>query len=243
MKYNRMLLLSVLFLTAFTLGGCMGVKDMTEEESDMVAEFSAGVLLRYSDTYQWRLITKEQRQAAGETSSPAPEATVTPSEGPQATVNPAEGGVSGDGSTETPAIQEVSLDDVYRLNGVNVSFSDAWTCKKYKNIQVRADSDERLLVVAFQLRNTSSKKRSVNLMKRNIEYPLEIDGATYQLGLNLLEGNDMKYLKLSLAPGEKKKAVLVYNIPKSAAKRGMRATVNVREAGSDKQATYNITIK
>lgn len=243
MKYNRMLLLTVLFLTIFTLGGCMDVKDMTEEESDMVAEFSAGVLLRYSDTYQWRLITKEQRQAAGETSSPVPGATVTPSAEPQETVNPAEGGESGNSSAESPALQDVSLDDVYRLNGVKVSFSNAWTCKQYKNIQVPVDSDERLFVVAFQLRNTSSKKRSVNLMKRNIEYPLEIDGATYQLGLNLLEGNDMKYLKLSLAPGEKKKAVLVYNIPKSAAKKGTRATVNVREGGSDKQATYNITLQ
>lgn len=87
MKYNRILLLSVLFLAVFSLSGCMDVKDMTEEESDMVAEFSAGVLLRYSDTYQWRLITREQRQAAGETSSPAPEATITPSEGPQAADN------------------------------------------------------------------------------------------------------------------------------------------------------------
>lgn len=239
MKYNRMLLLFVLFLAVFTLGGCMDVKDMTEEESDMVAEFSAGVLLRYSDTYQWRLITKEQRQAADETSSPAPEATITPSEEPQASDNPAEG----DDSDGTPAIQEVSLDDVYHLDDVKVSFSDAWACKKYKNMQVRQGSDERLFVVAFKLRNTSSKKRSVNLMKRDIDYPLEIDGATYQLGINLLEGNDMKYLKISLAPGETTKAVLVYNIPKSAAKKGTQATVSVHETGSDKQATYNITMQ
>ncbi len=242
MKYNRILLLSVLFLAVFSLSGCMDVKDMTEEESDMVAEFSAGVLLRYSDTYQWRLITREQRQAAGETSSPAPEATITPSEGPQAADNVSGSGVSGDGSAETSAFQNVSLDDVYHLDDVKVSFSDAWTCKKYKNIQVPLDSDERLLIVAFQLRNTSSKKQSVNLMKRNIDYPLEINGETYQLGLNLLEGNDMKYLKLSLAPKETKKAVLVYNIPKSMAKKGTRATVNIHEAGSNKQATYNITI-
>lgn len=238
MKYNRMLLLFVLFLAVFTLGGCMDVKDMTEEESDMVAEFSAGVLLRYSNTYQWRLITKEQRQAAGETSSPAPEATITPSEEPQTADNPTEG----DGTDGTPAIQEVSLDDVFHLSNVKVSFSDAWTCKQYKNIQVPQGSDERLFVVAFKLRNTSSKKCSVNLMKRDIDYPLEIDGATYQLGINLLEGNDMKYLKISLAPGETKKAVLVYNIPKSAAKKGTQATVSVHEAGRDKQATYNITI-
>lgn len=239
MKYNRMLLLSVLFLAVFALGGCMDVKDMTEEESDMVAEFSAGVLLRYSDTYQWRLITKEQRQAAADAeASAAPEETASPSEEPQDTDNPAEGGASDDG----PVYQDVSLDDVYRLSGVKVSFSDAWACKKYKNIQVPLDSDERLLVVAFKLRNTSSKKRTVNLTKRDFDYPLEIDGATYQLGINLLEGNDMNFLKLSLAPGKAEKAVLVYNIPKSAAKKGTRATVNVREAGSNKQATYNITI-
>ena len=80
-------------------------------------------------------------------------------------------------------------------------------------------------------------------MKRNLDYPLEIDGQTYALGLNMLEGNDMKYLKLSISPGRTKKAVLVYNIPKSAAGKGTKATVRVQEAGSSKQATYNITVR
>ena len=240
MKYNRMLLLSMLFLTVFILGGCMDVKDMTEEETDMVAEYSAGILLRYSDTYQWRLITKEQRKAAGEEeASTAPQTSAVPTQEPQQT-----SGSAGAGNVpETPSVQDVPLDDIYRLKGVKVSFSDAWTCRQYKNIQVNRDSDEKLLVVAFKLKNTSSQKQNINLMKRKLEYPLEIDGSNYQLGLNILEGNDMKYLKLSLNPGQTKKAVLVYNLPASIAKKGTKATIRVQEAGSEKQATYNITMR
>lgn len=242
MKYNRLLLLSVLVLSAFALCGCMDVKNMTEEESDMVAEYSAGVLLRYSDTYQWRLITKEQRQAAGEEASASPQASVAPTKEPEPTKNASMPGEGGSGA-DTPAMQDVPLDDIYRLSGVKVSFSEAWTCNQYKNIQVPKGSGEKLLVVAFKLHNTSSKKREVNLMKRNLDYPLEIDGQTYALGLNMLEGNDMKYLKLSISPGRTKRAVLVYNIPKSAAGKGTKATVRVQEAGSSKQATYNITVR
>ena len=62
MKHNRIRLLFVMLFAIMTLCGCLDVKNMTDEEADMVAEYSAGVLLRYSDTYEWRLITKEQRE-------------------------------------------------------------------------------------------------------------------------------------------------------------------------------------
>lgn len=248
MKYNRIGLLFVMLFAIMTLCGCLDVKNMTEEEADMVAEYSAGVLLRYSDTYEWRLITKEQREKAGEEPTAVPVATSSPSEPPKATG-------TGEGSTtdtdtpavapsepDSPVMQEVALDDIYRLDGVSVRFKNAQICSTYKNIQVPAGNKERLLVVTFELHNKSSKTKTVNLMKRNIEYPLVINGETYQLGINLLKGNDLKYLDTKIKPGKTEKAVLIYNIPESVAKRGSRANVTVREAGSDKQATYDMNI-
>lgn len=238
MKHNRILLLFVMLLSVVTLSGCMDVKDMTEEEADMVAEFSAGVLLRYSDTYRWRLITKEQREA-GATATPA--ATPVPTEAPQEadSSNVTPGAVEGQ---DEPEFQEVALDEIYRLDGVNVLFKGAKSCRKYKNIQVPIHSKERLVVISFDLKNTTSKKKKVNLMKRKIEYLLDINGESYQLGINLLRGYDMKYLSATIPPKKSIQAVLVYTVPKSAVKKGSRANVTIREAGSGKQASYTITI-
>lgn len=238
MKHNRMLLLFVMLLSVVALSGCMDVKNMTEEEADMVAEFSAGVLLRYSDTYQWRLITKEQREAgttAGPTATPAPTEVPQEADGSSATQGAAEG-------QDEPAIQEVSLDEIYRLDGVNVLFKGAKSCRKYKNIQVPVHNKERLVVISFDLKNTTSKKKKVNLMKRDIEYLLDIDGETYQLGINLLQGYDMKYLSATIPPKKSIQAVLIYTVPKSAVKKGSKADVTIREGGSSKQASYSVTI-
>ena len=69
-----------ILLSMMSLTGCMEAENLTEQQSDLIAEYSAGVLLRYSDKYQHRLITKEQRkkqEQESEEASPSPSATAT----------------------------------------------------------------------------------------------------------------------------------------------------------------------
>lgn len=244
MKYNRFLLPAVLLAAMFSLCGCADVKNMTEEEADMVAEYSAGVLLRYSETYPWRLVSKEQREETQQDSTAAPVPTATPAGDMQATPGAVEAADEGAGGNQPDGsdAQEVALDDVYHIDGVSVRFVKAWSCKRYKNIQVPIDESEKLVVALFQLRNTSSKEKKVSLMKRQIDYPLNINGAEYQLGISILEGNDMKYLNTTIAPGKKITAALVYNVPASAVRSVSQASLTVKENGSNKQATYDINL-
>jgi hypothetical protein len=234
-----------MILSMLTLCGCMDVKDMTEEESDMVAEYSAGVLLRYSDTYQWRLVTKEEGDTDGQTASEPESTEAVSSSEPQTTENADAVSSTAENTSETDeetTVQNVKLNDIYRLDGVNIKLKRGYFCQKYKNIQVSAGSGEKLFIVSFELQNTSSKDKKVNLMKRDFEYPLTIDGESYQLGINILKGNDMKYLNTTIAPGKKTEAVLVYNVPKSAGKSGSDVKLTILETGSGKQSTQNIDI-
>ena len=59
MKRNSIFILLTI-LSILSLTGCADVSDLTEEQSNLIAQYSAGVLLRYSDSYERRLITKEQ---------------------------------------------------------------------------------------------------------------------------------------------------------------------------------------
>lgn len=252
MKRNKILLLCVMLLSTVALTGCFGVKNITDEESDLIAEYSAGVLLRYSNNYQWRLLTKEQASKEdGSDVTETPQPSALPSDEPQETA--AAESPTGDQtasqtdpqSTDTgsdsqePDIKNVSLNEVYGTKGVDITMDHAKYCKKYKNIQVMSNSDDKLLVITFKLHNTSGTAKKINLMKREIDYPITIGTDTYFLGINILEGNDMKYLKTTIPAGKTVTAALVYTLP-SSVKTSDEIRLIVQEKDKTEQASYDI---
>lgn len=251
MKRNKILLLSVMLMSLVTLTGCFGVKNITEEESDLIAEYSAGVLLRYSNSYQWRLLTREQASKEdGSDVTATPEPSALPSDEPQETaeaVSPTGDTASSqpdaqgtdDGSSQEPEVKSVSLTEVYGIKGVDITMDRAEYCKKYKNIQVASSSGEKLLVITFKLHNTSGSAKKINLMNREIDYPITIGADTYSMGINILEGNDMKYLKTTIPAGKTVTAALVYTLP-SSVKKTEEIHLIVQEKDKTEQASYDI---
>ena len=87
----------------------------------MIAEFSAGVLLRYSETYPYRLITEEQQKENPEvTQTPAPTEVAVPTETPNV---PSSGGVSAQENPEDS--DEVKAEENLRAKSLKVY------CDKY----------------------------------------------------------------------------------------------------------------
>ena len=85
MKYNKITAVCIAGVMAVSLTGCMdSVKNLSDEKSDMVAEYSAGLLLRHSDSYSKRLMTKadqtgnNSQEDVQTTATPAPVVSQTP---------------------------------------------------------------------------------------------------------------------------------------------------------------------
>ena len=85
MKYNKITAVCIAGVMAVSLTGCMdSVKNLSDEKSDMVAEYSAGLLLRHSDSYSKRLVTKadqtgnNSQEDVQTTATPAPVVSQTP---------------------------------------------------------------------------------------------------------------------------------------------------------------------
>ena len=215
MKRNWILCF-VLAVSVISLAGCAGVKDMTEEQSDLVAEYAAGVLLRYSDKYERRLITKDRRAAqekeeGGPTASP-PVATPTATSGAEATATSSRADSDSPEMTASP-VPEVSLDDLYQLNGIKVSYDSCRFTKRYGSSQIRADKGQTLFIVTFALKNVSGAGKSVSLMdRRNITYTLDVDGSQYVPGISMLPNGGMDYLDTSIPKGKTEKAVLIFQM-------------------------------
>lgn len=214
MKHIRILCL-LLIVSMLSLTGCMDVKNMSEEKTGLVAEYAAGVLLRYSDKYEHRLITREQL-ADQETETTA---TPTPVAG-GATATPA-GSVVPDGSGTPGEIQEpqasevpeVSLDELYQLDGIEVSYDSCQFTKRYGKSEIRANEGETLFVVSFALKNVSGAGKKVNLMdRREIQYTLDMDGNQYFPGINMLPNGGLDYLETTIKKGKTEKAVLIFRM-------------------------------
>lgn len=157
MRYNRIWMTLALLAVVLILGGCMDVQDLTEKETGLVAEYSAGVLLRYSDEYERRLITKEQRTeeaadvSAPDETSPAVSATPAPTPLPDASGDPAGSGkpaasedsdTSGDSAdagdpvpdaqpVQTDTSKQISLNELYHIKGLDFSYQSYQFCDKY----------------------------------------------------------------------------------------------------------------
>ena len=120
MRHNRIGIVLAVLLSAVALSGCLNVKDLDEKQSDLIAEYSAGVLLRYSDTYERRLITREQAAEDGDgtQAGTADSKTATPSPSPVSTAPPGQTAAAEETPGPEETAQEVSLDELYGIDGL-----------------------------------------------------------------------------------------------------------------------------
>ncbi len=240
MRHNRIGVIAVLLLSVCLFCGCGKLQNLSEEQEDMVVEYAAGVLLRYSDRYDLRLITAEQI-AKGESEESA-EATATPQV--TATPTPEPESISGSGGTETgstenagnsdenslgtdatvsgSAVEEsyVSLNEVYQVKDLDFSYDRYQFCKQYPEnpgadmVPAKAGANETLLVVTFSIRNQSDKKKHIKLGDRDIQYKLNIEGNEFQPDISILDNMGLNYLDATIAAKRTEKAVLIFTLSK-----------------------------
>ena len=240
LKYNRILCF-VLVISMLSLTGCMDMKDMSEEQTDLIAEYSAGVLLRYSDKYERRLITKEQ---TAKQVSPQPTATaMATATASMSTTASATANTVTDASPQPTEPTSVDLNALFALDGVSITYDSYQFTNHYGTSQIRAEDGESLLVVTFIVKNTTNKKKKIDLSKRNsgsdgIQYQLDVDGSQYEPGLSILENGGLNFLSTTLAAGKQEEAVLIYRMSEDKKK---ASSIHLTIKEGDKQS--NIPLK
>ncbi len=232
MKHNRIWICLVVALSISLLCGCMDVKNLSEEQADMVAEYSAGVLLRYSDKYEFRLITAEQiakdkaEQEAKSGATATPDVSATPI--PESTDEPDspenQSLETTEPAEEKPEDKSIPLNDIYKISGLDFSYQSYEFCNEYpknakgKVIPAHAENDETLLVITFNVKNTSGADKTAHLSARNIQYMLNVDGSKIQLqkGSNMmvLSNGGLDYLDTKIKKNKSEKAILIYRLSK-----------------------------
>ena len=219
-------LLVLLCMAALT--GC-GKNDisLTNEENDLVAEYIAGTLLKYSYDNEWKYQKLNTAQKTGVTTTAGTNSsTQTPtqsqagnSQKPTASSSSAASttafasGTAGKTSTDLMG----SLSSALGLSGVTVKYKDYVTGSSYPSdayVSVPAQSGCEVVAVELTLTNTSGQAVTLN-SSGNVTFKLEVGGTGVGNYASILK-NDITALKnVSLAAGASKAVVVLFQVKES----------------------------
>ena len=237
-------LLVLLCIAALT--GC-GKNDisLTNEENDLVAEYIAGTLLKYSCDNEWKYQKLNTAQKTGVTTTAGTNSsTQTPtqsqagnSQKPTASSSSAASTatVSASGTAGTTSTDLMgSLPSALGLSGVTVKYKDYVTGSSYPSdayVSVPAQSGCEVVAVELTLTNTSGQAVTLN-SSGNVTFKLEVGGTGVVNYASILK-NDITALKnVSLAAGASKDVVVLFQVKESDASSVAGASMTATSSGT-----------
>lgn len=221
MNMWKKLVLSVIVLcTCIVTSGCTQVIDLTEDETRLVAEYAADLLLSYDRGYNDRL--KEGEEEHLEEASTQEDAQ---SETTTEVVTEEEESTQGSESqtTEVTIVQGTSQDiaEIAGVQGTSITYKDYEIVDQYPTgdnaneaVQVDAPEGSRLLVVHFVVKAVSDQPVDVSLMDQPIDYKLLCNDTLAAKPMLTILTNDLTTLETTATPGQDSDAVLIFQISK-----------------------------
>ncbi len=239
-KVKKGIVLALACLMVFVLTACESGEhiNLTQEESDAIAQYSAYLIMKYDTrkTHKEKLLDEKQlkkayEERAAEEAEKNPvkkDPTPVPTEAPEKVTPTAEvtpeitepAEVTPTAEPAKPAFE--SLSECYD-NKFEVLFSKSIVGESYKGdneyLSVYAPDGQKLVVTEFIIRNGSSQDLNFKTSDFKVEYKLISDKKTYKPKMSLIT-NDLLLLEKKLTPGESTSGILVYfidndEIPKS----------------------------
>lgn len=221
MNMWKKLVLSVIVLcTCIVTSGCTQVIDLTEDETRLVAEYAADLLLSYDRGYMDRLKEgEEERLEEASTQEDAQSKTTTE------VVTEEEESTQGSESqtTEVTTVQGTSQDiaEIAGVQGTSITYKDYEIVDQYPTgdnaneaVQVDAPEESRLLVVHFVVKAVSDQPVDVSLMDQSIDYKLLCNDTLAAKPMLTILTNDLATLETTATPGQDSDAVLIFQISK-----------------------------
>lgn len=195
------------------LTGCgQSIPDMTEEERGMVAEYAAGLLLKYDTHYENRLVEAEEREP--EVSQPEE---VQPEDIPEETAPETEVvDKTGEATTSHESIAEF-----YGIDGVEITYQGYQVLDSYPEsaedtdvyFTMDATAGNQLLVLKFLVANIGGSEREVNFFDKAPRFRVTVNGTVSQHALTTMLFDDLVMYKGMLGTGESTELVLTIEIP------------------------------
>ncbi len=234
----------------FLLTGCAQLTKLTDKQSDVIAEYMAGSVLRYTDNYMEALVYPEDKgtdnkQALDKMSDKTSDKVSDTSKdaASEATKN-SQSGNSADASENDNSANSTSKDaknanklnyqefykilsdNTYQVKYTGFKLYDSYA-QRDNYFTLQPTGGRKLLVMSFKVKNDTKKEIKMNLGKIHIDYKLNLaDGKSYKPMVTLLD-TDLNYLNYTLKSGKSDDAVLVFDVPKDLNSEGLTLSISL----------------
>lgn len=211
LKTKLFLLIAGIGMLSMT--GCASTLKITDTQSDMVAEYAAGLVLKYDRYYEDEYI--EPTIMVEEVVIPSV-STPTPTVAIASTDNKSSNGKTLGTSQKTEENLQANADftEVIGIKGLSIEYSDYEIRENLSDPYFTIESGEgkKLLIVTFSVKNTTSKDVKLNLENADIEYQLDIENGTFQKPLLTFLENDLRLIDTVIKAKSTIETVLVFNV-------------------------------
>lgn len=211
-------IIGVLAISACMLTGCIdSMPDMTEEQSELVAEYAADMLLKYSPNYHYRIADEEEVASAEAEMETSQEEETTQEES-----QPSQD-LSQTGSGETVSVgAETSMEDgseydlatffgmeQFSIRYASCEITDAYPkAESGAGFSVTAPQGYNLLVLHFDVENLGEEAAQCDLFDQISKVTVNVNDAGYVQALSTLLTNDLTTYMEDIPAGEVADAVV-----------------------------------
>lgn len=212
-------IIGVLAISACMLTGCIdSMPDMTEEQSELVAEYAADMLLKYSPNYHYR-IADEEEVASAETEMETSQEEETTQEESQPSQDLSQTGmgetVSVDAEASVEDGAEYDLAAFFGMDQFSIMYASCEVTDAYPNAEsgvgfsVTAPQGYDLLVLHFDVENLGEEAAQCDLFDQISKVSVNVNDAGYVQALSTLLTNDLTTYMEDIPAGEVADAVVV----------------------------------
>ena len=231
--FRKLLFICSVFVMCLLFSGCTKVIELTDEETKVIAEYAADLLLKYDISFEDRLDEGERKIAKDEEKALTSEAALqgtTNQEVTEELMTEATTEASKDLSGKIEEDTSVSEDDVVTLHEKDIApivgiSGASITCKDYiitdqypatdeegKFLYLEASEGYDLLVVRFDVIATGEDAVNVSLIDKEIDYKIVCNGSKAANPMLTILMDDLGTLETIVNPGEPQEAVLVFQV-------------------------------
>ena len=232
MKKRKIVLCGV--ATALALTGCGAtVPDLTQEETEIISEYAAGILMKYDKDNGSRLVDLSQEEPQEEAAPDAEPPVQTPeSDAAAAGTEEAPGGTGEPGPAEnnatvidqsqTEVMSAASIEEYYGISGFTFAYTGCELIDSYPEdsgeegaVYFTMDATEgmKLLVAKFNVTNQSGSEQTLNMMEHRAKFKLAVNGDAGKHVLTTMLLNDMQNYNAQMAAGETVELVSIIEVP------------------------------
>lgn len=213
-------IIGITVMVAGLLTGCVdAMPDLTEEQSALIAEYAADMLLKYSPNYNYRIADEEALAEEETTEEMIEEATqeqseVAQEEQTQESVNEMET-VETENSLNVIDASEVDFAETFGVDGVEIRYDLLEVCNSYpkgesgSGFSVNAPEGKSLIVISFIVENKSEEPVICDLFEKDFDVSMNLNNSNYKKLSSTLLVNDFTTYIEEIPAGENREVVIV----------------------------------